>query len=532
MKFLLKFLFVFAGVSIAHAQVYEQGGTFTSPVDQELTIRYLGVLPVKDNLEGIYARPLEEKLTELLKNHHRWNYRPLTMAGPMPDMLELEQKPETVIGLSAGSEADALVATQLSKGPRGISLRMNLFLRKTGRLIAQAQLNDHARFDLPDVQMQTAALLEKLLEKIPYQGHVLSRTGNRVTVNLGKRDGLAEGQTLSAVQIIGVDRHPKFQFIVQSHKEVLGTIKILKVEDTLSFGSVAYERERGSIRKNTKLSGLEKVAYTVPDRLESEAENQRPEREKLGNPLIFGQNAGEWKPINPPTFGQVGVRIGGGSYNGKTSLSSSGSLEASTSLYPQIALDGELWINPEWTARFKWEQGIASTDNPLGGDPSSLSHSLSAFALMIGYNFLLQQEYFGPKIEVSAGFSSYGASVDDSEPTGLTSMKYSGLTLGLRGNMPVTDDKKWRAGLGLNIVFKPSLKETPVTSGDESSNAVNDFNFTVSHQLKVNLLIVGDLNFRLYRATFTGAGTRDGGETASDASQKLTTLSGGIVYMF
>lgn len=520
-RFLL-FIFFFAFTFHIHGQ----GVTYRSSVESQLEITRLTVLPSTDNVGNIYASVIEKHLVDLVQNDHRWNYEPLNFAGPTPLLDDLEQNPDFLLKMTQSSQADSAVGLQMTKGPKGISLKLSLFQLSNGYLLAQVQLRNHKRFDLPDIKNQTTQLFAKLIHKIPYQGRVISRQANRLTINLGKKDGIQPQTDLNVIQITRVDRHPRFNFIVGAQKEILGKIKILKVEDTLSFASIIYERERGVIRKGHKIDGLKNIKYTVPDSLSEKSLTDT--ESSLKNEIVFGKDAKEWLPTKKPTFGQVGVKLGLGTYNGKVDLASE-SLQASDSIVPQVGISGEVWINPNWLVRFQWEQSIASTENPrTGSSPESLSHSLSAYSLIAGYSFLLEQEFFGPKIELGVGFSGYSDSVDTSNPTAFTTMKYSGLTLALRGQMPINE--KWSGGLSINYVLGPSLSESPETSGTDSSPGVTDFKIFASYKLKTRLRIVGDLNFRLLKASFTGTGTR--GEAVSSASQTMTTLSGGIAYLF
>lgn len=512
------------------AQLFAQDVVFKSPVDDSLTIKTIAVLPILDNVGGIYSQPIEKKLNELVDEDHRWNLRRLNLAGPISRLEDLEQKPETLQKLISGTGIDALIGAEVFKGPEGISIQLDLFHTSNGKVLTQTSLKDYKRFDIINLEKQVSLLFQRLFNRLPYQGVILSRTGNRITINLGSKNGIENLSKLSIIQVTKLNRHPRFHFIVGAQKEILGQVKVLKVEPTLSFATVVYEREKGVLRKGNKVAGPTTINYDAPDDLMQSPEDLGAQRQKLEDKIAFGEGAQEWVPQKPPTFGQVGVKLGLGSYSANANLSSE-SLDASKFPYPLIGISGEIWLNPNWIARFSFEQGIASTENPRSGSsPESLSHSVSAYSFLVGYNFLLNNEFFGPKIEVAAGFSGYSDSVDDSNPTAFTSVKYSGLTLGLRGQMPLTPDLKWSAGLGLNFVLSPSLTETPVTSGTESSNGVTDFSLFGGYQLRTNLKIVGDLTFRLLRANFTGTGTR--GETVSTASQKTTTLSGGVVYMF
>ena len=513
----------------------EQSATYLSQLDEDLTIRRVAILPVLDNLEGIYARPIEAQLIQLLKSSHRWDFVESGIAGATPTLIELEENPTEVQRITRSVEADAFLAAAASRGPNGLSIRLDLFLKKDGKILSQELLRNHSRYELPEVREQVNQLYRRLVGRIPYQGLVLSRQQNRVTINLGKSDGISKDQTVTAIQIIGVNRHPKFGFLVSTDKEILGRIKILKVDETLSFGAIVSEKERGAIRKLAKVAGLEQVVYPEPARLEEGAASgdvaSRPDAA-----VTFGKEPKEWLPVRPPSFGQVGMKLGFGMYSSSVNLGSAGALEAKSALYPNIGMHGELWLTPEWTARAELMQGVISTNNPRSGSsPGSLNHALSRYSLEFGYNFLLRNDFFGPKLSLSAGYSSYRMYVDDSSPRALTTANYSGMLIGLGGSFPVTENKLWYLSGKLNYYLIASLEETPVTSGGSSKSSINDFNLSVERKIAENFRVIGSLDFSLYTTNFSGQGTRTNGgaaESATTMSHDHKTITGGLIYMF
>ncbi len=220
---------------VLSAQQIEQSATYVSPLDQALDLRRITILPVSDNVNGIYARPIENKLIEALQKSHQWDYVESKVAGPILSPMELESDSKQVqqLGLSAG--ADTLVAVKATKGQDGMTLVLDIFLTYDGLLFAQEELRKHPNTNVSDIQVQAVELLKKALGKVPFQGQVLSREGNRVTVNIGSIDGVKKDQLVSAAQIIKLNRHPKFNFVVSAEKEILGKIKLEKVDETLSF---------------------------------------------------------------------------------------------------------------------------------------------------------------------------------------------------------------------------------------------------------------------------------------------------------
>ena len=526
---------VWIWTSFGQAQTHEQSATYVSQIDEDLTLRRVGVLPVVDNVEGIYSRPVEAQLIEMARASHRWDYVETPISGTMPALIDLEENPDQVIKLTKSLDVDAFFGAAIVKGPSGLSIRLDLFLKKDGKLLAQEILKDHPRFELAEVRDRMGELYRRIVAKIPYEGLVLSRQLNRVTINLGKADGLTKDQTISAIQIISVTRHPKFNFLVSSEKEILGKIKILKVDDTLSFGAIISEKERGAIQKMAKISGLTQVQY--PEGTLGENHGAPDITNRSDATVTLGKDPKEWLPTRPPSFGAAGAKFGLGTYNNSVSLGSTGTFSASTKVYPSLSVFGELWLTPHWTIRADVMQGVMSVDNPRpGSTPGTLNESVGRYSMQGEYNFLLRDDFFGPKMQLGAGFSQYNVFVQGSNPTALTTDTYSGVFVTVGGSFPISDDKIWYLGGRLNIYLFPNLNETPVSSGGSPKTNIDEFSFSVEKKIFQNLRLTGSVDFALYSTSFTGAGTRTDGngnpEQADSMSQRSVSLTGGINYMF
>lgn len=507
----------------------QQGAAYTSAVDQRLTIRKITVLPASDNTDGIYARPIESLIVELVKSSHRWEFTDSKITSLSSSPLELEESAKQVQAVLSGIEADAAILPVITRGPSGLAIRLSLFMKVDGKMIAQEVIRDHARYELADVKAVTSNMYKRLIRTIPYDGLILSRQGTRVTLNLGKSDGLRAGQSVSVIQIISENRHPKFGMLISTEKEILGQVRILKVDDTLSFGVITSEKERGAIQRLAKIAGVHPVEYGEAQSLSpgtgSDIRN-RPDAE-----VAFGEQAKEWLPIKPPAFGQVGIKASLGTYTGSTNLIGVGSLDAKSDFFPMLGINAELWLNPQWSVLADVTQGILSASNPRGGSsPATLNHAMSKYSMALGYNFLIRDEFFGPKFQLKAGINYYRMFVDDSTPESFTTVNYNGYLLGLGLYFPLSDFKEWAVGGEFIMTLFSKLSESPVTSGSSSSNTINEFNLFVERQIAVNLKARLALDFALYSSNISGTGTRV--ESATTLSQRHTSLGAGIIYQF
>lgn len=506
-----------------------QSAIYRSPTDEQLTIRRLSVLPGADNTDGIYARPIENQIVELVKASHRWEYSDPGLASLPKAPLEIEENPEISKSMLKNIDTDAVILPVITRGPSGLSIRLSLILKTDGRVLAQEVVRDHQRYEMRDVKDVATRMYKKLVDKIPYDGLVLSRQGTRVTVNLGTNDGIKLEQTVAVVQIIAINRHPKFGFLISTEKEILGQVKILKIDDTLSFGVITAEKERGAIRPMAKIAGVRPVDYgeqTFNPSNSSGDINSRPDAN-----VAFGDAAKEWLPIRQPSFGQVGIKASVGSYAGSTNVAGVGSLDAKSDFYPMLGVSGELWLNPQWTVMADITQGIITTANPRGNSsPSTLNHALSKYSMSIGYNFLIRDNFFGPKFQLKTGIQFYRMFVDDSTPQAFTTVNYNGYILGLGLYFPLSDDSPWALGGDFQMLLFSSLTESPTTSGSSANNTINEFSLFAERKIAVNLRLRGSADFSLYSSSLTGAGTRT--ERASSISQRHLSLGAGLIYQF
>ncbi len=498
-----------------------QAALYTSEIDQRLTIRKIVVLPGTDNTDGIYARPIQAQLVALVQSSHRWEFVDSGFAALNVHPLELEESPQKFKDLVKDIGADAFLLPIVTRGPGGLSIRLDLFLKIDGKLLAQEISKEHSRFELNDVKAKTAKMYNALIGKIPYDGLVLSRQGNRVTLNLGKADGIRPEQDVSVIQIIAENRHPKFGFLISTEKEILGKVRVAKVDDTLSFGMIAAEKERGAIQKGSKIAGVRPIEYGEQALAGEDSGDIRNRAAALGRHHL----------PRPPAFGQVGIKAGLGYYVGSTNLTGVGSLEAKADYYPLLNVNGELWLNPQWTVLADMTQAIMSTSNPRPGSaPGTLNEAMSKYSMSLGYNFLIRDDFFGPKFQLRTGLSFYRMFVDDSTPQGLTTVNYSGYLLGLGLYFPIADDSPWAIGGDLGITLFSKLTESPVQSGDSATNTINEFSIFLERKIGVNLRARGGLDFSLYSSSLTGAGTR--AEPATTISQRYVNAAAGLVYQF
>nr|WP_295905149.1 hypothetical protein [uncultured Bdellovibrio sp.] len=522
-SFLLSFFFVAICASQTNAQ-----NTYVSNADQDLAIKSIVLVPTTDNVGGIYARPVEEELRQLLNEDKQWSLANYPQDLKIKSEF-LDERPDDVQKILQAAKSEAALTSKILRGPRGISVTLTLFVGREGLPLLQEALTDYKGFETAEVRAQVRKLFENIKYRMPFRASILSRRGQQVTLNLGSAYGLKPDSRVSVVQIIKVNRHPKLNFMISTEKEVLGRVKLFKVEPYLSFGYVEMEKEPGVIAVGSKVMPDEFVKYSVPVTTPSGKVLQdistRPDKD-----VAFGEEPQEWLPTMPPQYGKIELMAGLSNYTQNASLVTSGSVSGSTNLAPNIMVRGELWLNPEWYMGIQLRQAVFSIDNDFAGSsPSKLNMAMGQYGVNVGYNFLLTNDYFGPKLQIGAGYLNTNFTIDDSTPTAFTTMKYGGFALSIAGQFPLSEEIPVDIGGKLDFFLNPSLSENK-TSGSSSDNKINSFSFFVDYKMKTRFKIRGELLLENYNSDFSGTGTRT--ESASSVSHKMTTLMGGVQYLF
>ncbi|MCC6137964.1 MAG: hypothetical protein IT287_04985 [Bdellovibrionaceae bacterium] len=523
-QLLLVCIFLFSNPLWANRK---EGVQLKSAVDDSLTVHTVLLMPTVDNVDGIFSRPFDKALGEKLSSDKQWQLVGTHMTSSMILPSELVNSPEKVKKIASSSKADALFLAEVRKNPKDFILALFLFSTKDGRLISQAAASDLDQSSIDRATKQLFSLYDELKFRVPYEGLILSRTKNRVTINLGATDGLTPGQELACSRIIQVTRHPKLGTIIQNEKVMIGKIKLVKVDKNLSFGDIISEIELSAIQKDAKITGAKPLNYAQESWIKKD---DMPAEMLLSQDNLVNGKVQEWRPELPPTFGMVGANLSLGPFKQTLSLTNGESYTTKSSLYPTVNLYGEIWINPEWFVTASFGQGTASVKNPVGGgNPGDLTTSLSQYSLDVGYNLLLKDDFFDSKLIMGFGFYNYRMSIDDSSPEGLMSSEYSSPRLILGARTPIDENNRWFLGGMLYWYISSGLKERPLSSGSEDSRMVQ-YTLQLDYRWSERIFINSALDFKTFSTDFSGGGTRL--VPATTGSHRFQNIVFGASYMF
>lgn len=491
---------------------------YTSASDQALVIKSVTVAPVYDNSNNIYKKSVEDHLKTLIKEDYFWALS--EFSSPKQDVRVDEFDEDTALTLQVldKSNADAVLTCFLIKGPQGMNIQMNFYTRDGGWLLIREEYQNSTLFEINKVNEVVTKMYNSLKAKLPYSGYVTSRSGNSVTVNIGKRSGLSAGSILTVAQILKVNRHPKLNFMIGVEKEIIGRITLTKVENESSFGEISFEKENGVITRGSKILPLEGINYPT--------KNEAPLADLLPNE----KNAIEWLPAPTPQYGKISIMGGFTDFSDNAVLVNGTSIESEKSLALTFDLATELWITPEYFAGLQLQQSSFKTDNNLSGStPTSLNYSVNIMDFSFGYKYLIDGNFWGPQILASLGYYTHSTRVTDTTPTGFTSFDLTGFDLTVGGMFPVTLKNDVAIGAQAKFLFFEKFSEKPVNSGS-ASPSFNQFDVLGTYSYTTNVSFKGMISFSNVQATFSGSGSKNPPSRSLD--EKLSTYLVGIEYLF
>lgn len=500
--------------TLAEAQSSPARPAYVSAVDRDLKIENVAVLPFSDNVSNIYAEPLNRHLQERLKLDPRWQVRLAPNGLPAS-----EETTERIQKIMKDLTADSVLSGRVLRGPGGLHLRLTLYAGSQGYPLLMEEVTEPRLFSIERMTQLLDEALARLRARLPYHGVVASRRGQQVTLNLGMNSGLRDGDVVDIIQILQINRHPKLRFMVSTEKEILGKAQVFKADEELSFANLTFEKEAGVVVPGQKVLAPRPIRYAVVGGMQSP------------DTSVFGENPQEWVPTPPPQFGRLQVMAGLSQYSQNSSFASGESLSGNNSLAPSLAFMAEGWLNREWWVGLNLRQSSFSVSNPNSNStPGRLNLNVSRYDVSGGYNFLLGNDFFGPKLQTSLGISQFATRADSSTPLVFSDMRFGGMYLGLNFNTNLSEGSPWDLGAKMKYYFSPSATDS-ADSGSITSQSANEFAFTVAKQVRQNLRYLGELNFESYSADFDGSDNSRPDPIRAN-SHRATTLWLGIEYAF
>jgi hypothetical protein len=521
---------------------------YTSLVDEKIILKTITLAPVYDNVNNIYADPIQKLLIDLLQSDKVWGYAEFPDFNKKIFIEKFDNQPNDVLEVLTKTNTQGLLTAFITKGPRGLNAKLKLFTQDEGLILEEESFQDLNTFEISKVRDSFVTMYHNIKNKLPYRGYVLSRRGLDVTLNLGSMNGVKLGQELALAQILKLNRHPKLKTLVGVEKEIIAKVKVTQVEPYLSFAQIIFEKESGVVAFGSKVLPSEYVAYPIPQiNLQGDVVGDFPAKPTFpprnsevesDAPRIYREMDEDKESLIDKNH-SLGVFTAQGvitQYKESSELTDGTTAGSSNNLAPGVYLGVQLYFIKNLFVDINTQMNIFSGDNMLSGStPSNLSYTYSRYAASIGYDYFLinektPNEADAFKLTGALGLSFFKSDVSNSTPTALTSTQTDSLVLKLKATMPLNPDYPMAVGARFDIFLSPKLSESPVSSGD-SQPTITSFGIFGLYTLSDRLRLRADIGITNINSSFSGTATRPS-PTAKSTSIQTINEQVGLEYLF
>lgn len=407
--------------------------SWASPeLDRQYSLSSIGILRAWDNVDGLFGELVTKTFSEHLANQSRFVVQDLGKANQMLSASKLPyvkviEDPEVLGTLAKSFRLDSFLRTKVYKEGPNYRFTIDWVHAQKLQLIANESIEiaepfrGEGKLGTEEFRGALVNALDRLIARVPFKGAVTGRDQASVTVNLGATSGIKKGDTLVFATLDEVKFHPLLKTIVDWRLTPTGKATVEEVDDGIAFAKVDQEEYGRQILR------FQKVVQVIPAVEKISLETKVLDREAM-----------EKRAKEPPRLGFIAPGLMLGSSSRETNTNTGGGL-----LYGMKA-EGQAWFTSDVFGELKFayasagysQKNIATQATSFEG----VNTSLSQFRLAAGYFYHVTSNFFGPKGWVKAGIQNtgYGLPMDATAQTGKVS--YSGLFLGVGGDMPIRED--------------------------------------------------------------------------------------------
>lgn len=381
------------------------------------SMRRCALLPVTDTAGNALGFKVYERLEKHLKDAKWCDY------VSSAELIEVFSKYRD--GLEAHLKEPKVLATVAERLKAGSLIRLDLdyevnqarmSMEVVGENGKDVYFSEKAVVDTenPMAVAQTAKNWLELYEtSIPYDGKVLGVLGDQITFRHPRKMDVSVNQNFRIRRLEGKSKHPLLKKVVEWDTESVARGRIFNVNGGQALGNIkVYERD-------TKIKPgdwvvLEEFAPSQDIAKVTKDQAKAHQFGKLGFATLY-LNLG---------FGSVGTNTGESKKAGGLSYGFSGEVEA--------------WITRKWFATGELGRRLATYDEESGSLAlDSADVVAGVYKLGGGYKYLPLGYFYGPQINLLAGFANYTYNVEESAADGFGQNSISGVYLGVGGNMPL-----------------------------------------------------------------------------------------------
>lgn len=448
------------------------------PTFAEVSMKRCTLLPITDGVGGAIANPVFIEVEKRIKAGQYCTY--ISNA----DLLNIFSRYKSnLAGHLKSAEVLKVVSDKLNVGSiirvniineiDGVELEMQVY----GGNGTDSYFHEKKSLpsdDVDEIVIQLVKWIRDYDKIIPYDALVLGVLGEQVTIDLPKDLAVRNGQEFIVKKLHHKKQHPLLKKIVEWDTEVIAQGVIHSVSDNQALGEINHYRNNGKISAGDWVKIL---PFKEP---------KKPLKEE--------------KPIEPGKLGVLSAALSMETLSAKNKTPDGSNSLSGMQLGADIT--AEAWITRMYFARVNYGRSLGSLKRDSGKVDNRLDVNQTQIKILGGYKFLPLGFFYGPQIDFYGGYGSFEFDTDDASEHGFSRHRFSGLMVGVTGNVPINN--LYRFYGGFELMGFPSFDDSSSNYGSKKSVSSFELELGVKYQYNPRITFDAGLAFASRKGTFNG----------------------------
>ena len=333
---------------------------------------------------------------------------------------------------------------------------------------------------------------------IPYDATILGVLEDQVTIDNGRLSNVTIGREFKILRPTGKKKHPLLDEIVEWQSRELAIGRVFNVSEMQARGSVQVYFEGKNIQRG------DWVKFISSEGGGNDPSNAFPDVEK-------------------EDFGKLGEFhfsiLAGTGYAGNLINSAGGTNQKLAGFTYGVEVGADVWATRNYFGAIRYARRFGSYSEYQGSlSNKNSSFGSSEFKLIGGYKYLPLGFFYGPQIDGYLGYSTKKFLLESSTTDKFGDVTYSGILIGIRGDVPVYD--KIRAYLETDFAIGASFESSNNYFSGDYSVSMWEIGIGARYNYNASTVLGAGFNYSSQKAKFDSPSEE---MNISYSSMKLTS---------
>lgn len=387
---------------------------------EKFSMRDCMLLPITDSAGHALGFKIYERLEEHLKEIRWCDYKSsaplLSVFSKYRDKLSTHlQDPAVIKTVAERMQVGTIIRVEIKYLINNVEVSLDIIGENGTDLYFQEKVNiEEGNAD--NVMMALKKWLDVYEVNIPYHGQVLGVLGDQITFSIPRHKKYGIGQEFLVKRLTNKSKHKLLKTIVEWDSRLIARGKVFSISNKQALGVIKVYTENKKIKTGDWIK-LEKYSPRVIDN-KRYPEVSKNKFGKLGT-VSINMNIASGSVGTSPTGGSV--KVSGVTYG--------------------LGVEGEAWVTRNYFVTGEFGRSVGNYKKS-SGSPSLETASITSGVMKIGggFKYLPMGFFYGPQVNLLAGWSKYSYNVESSVSDGFGENSISGLYVGVGGSMPIQKD--------------------------------------------------------------------------------------------